>query len=538
MTFSSAQYKKVSISNTHSVNSNTDETITGQYERVKNYGKITVVSYCNNDVNITVHVSTDPDGTTSVCNTYFLGRSKSVSLPLHSEYVKVDVSSTFGQVSGTVYTTFERVSFELLHNRNNEKVCSHGISTVFSSDLCMSDDVYIFDQIVTNSAQVLHTAGFPYEILKVSNPNDRIVKQSLVYVPYTSGETMLVHISGTLMSSAMSNVRSRIGLFDDTNDKIRDTTKSGNGFYFQYLNGSVSVVCRTSVVHADPYTPVQTDTVIDRSKWNINRLDGTGRMNVDIDFHKNNTFVIEYKWYGSSCNALFGVLYDNSTVYCHSMQLDSSQTPMTGSLPIRYEIEAIDTFEGQATTIRTSSAVKTRFEQLPKIHSYGMAETKYCQRDNKKPLIAIKLRNDRLRSKLTIKDMKIMCTSSGNVIYSVYKFHNYMAYGDSGPLINAVNWLDADMLNTVPLLDVPELNVSGTCVNTDSEGVDTSGATYPCTLLDRGYFSGDIDSVHSDTVNGVCLNSDINGNTDLIVVVVEPISKNESIIASMSWYEY
>lgn len=542
MTFSSPQYKKISVLNKHILTLTTGNTSTGQYERVKNYGKVKLVSYCDADVDVLVYSSPDSDGTVSKYNTFFLGKSMEVSVPLKAEYIKINISATFGNANGVIDVIFERSATMIKPDNNNHDLFGRlQISdsfTLFKSNMYTNNGAG-FDQLLTGTGQVIYNSGFPHEFLKVSASGDKVIKQSHFYIPYIPGKAMTIMASGTLVTNInATNVRSRIGIFDDLNDKVKDTVKTGSGFYFEFLDGSVSVGYRTSMSESETPTLSQVDTIIDQSQWNLDKMDGTGDSGIIVDFAKRNIFVITYQWLGVG-SAMFGIAYNNKTIWCHEMNFEGGlygTNPTVahisrGSLPIRYEIEAVSTIAGPETMIKICSTGLSDggFQVMGTSHSYGMTVSQTCIKNAQTPLIAIRLGNSKLRCTLLLKGIKLLCTSIGNIIYSIYIFGDYTKYGSGLFSGSDTTWVDSS--------SYPGLGDSGTEINTNATSIDLSG-TYPFTLIERGYFADNTNSATSKMIDGTRLGSDIKGNSDLVVVVVEPIAKNESILATIDWYEY
>lgn len=93
-----------------------------------------------------------------------------------------------------------------------------------------------------------------------------------------------------------------------------------NGFFFQVGTGGFSatddtgfaVVIRSSIPEA-----AQVDTVIRRSLWNGDKLDGTGDSQATIDLTQVNIWWIDVQWHGAG-RVRFGTYVDGQRVVCHS----------------------------------------------------------------------------------------------------------------------------------------------------------------------------------------------------------------------------
>jgi hypothetical protein len=198
--------------------------------------------------------------------------------------------------------------------------------------------VYFADSLHNESMQVITTGGATqtqnngYIRLNVSTSGDRIVKQSR-YIGYKPGRTSFTTMVCTLVdTSASKNVTTKVGRFDDSVDKTVNDTGTGDGLFFQYINGTMSVVQRSSVSGS------QTDTTITQANWNIDTLDGTGASAFTLNPSLLNLYVVEYLWQGTGV-ARFGVVRNYGVIWCHIFEDRNLSVPYMrrGSLPIRYE---------------------------------------------------------------------------------------------------------------------------------------------------------------------------------------------------------
>lgn len=156
---------------------------------------------------------------------------------------------------------------------------------------------------------------------------DRVVRQSLQYMPYQPGRSQLVFLTG-VMGAIKANVRQRIGYFD-----------ANNGAFFEQNGSTLRVVRRTFVSGA----PV--DNAVDQSAWNIDRLDGSGPPNnpsgITIDMTKVQIFVIDFEWLGAG-RVRMGFVIGGKIVYCHEFLAANVLTTVWTSsplLPVRWVIE-------------------------------------------------------------------------------------------------------------------------------------------------------------------------------------------------------
>lgn len=83
------------------------------------------------------------------------------------------------------------------------------------------------------------------------------------------------------------------------------------------------------------------DTRVQQSKWSLDPCDGTGLTGFDLDIHKTQMFYIDYSWYGAG-KVRYGVKASSGEVrYVHEFIHNNIVTEAyvrTGNLPVRYEV--------------------------------------------------------------------------------------------------------------------------------------------------------------------------------------------------------
>jgi hypothetical protein len=158
---------------------------------------------------------------------------------------------------------------------------------------------------------------------------------------YQPGKSLLV-LSTFVMNSAKTNLRQRIGYFG-----------TNNGLYLQLENSTLSFVERNSV------TGTLVETVINQADWNVDKLDGTGPSGLTLNINKAQIFWIDIEWLGLGTVRL-GFVINGLFIHCHSFHhanLIESTYITTASLPLRYEIENLDTTASSSTLKQVCSTV-------------------------------------------------------------------------------------------------------------------------------------------------------------------------------------
>lgn len=416
---------------------------------------------------------------------------------------------------------------------------------LFSYKQQTTDQSNVLDTIISGGGESIHVQGFPHSTLRVSANNDRVVRQQHGYSIYQAGKSLLLLFTGTLLEDdSITNARARIGYFDDLSDKTVDDNPTGDGFFFQLIGGgtpAMSVVSRSSNSSTiPPVTPVETDVVVLQDNWSIDKLDGTGRSGITADFTKRHIFAISMEWLGVG-DVLMGIVIDFKIVPCHVFQhsgggIGANPTiayNCRGSLPVRYEIEAIGAISSPAVMRQVCSSVISEGGYTPFGPVFSAFKITGETVNNEEPIIALRINQTgtfpiRPRFTLNVLNVTLVCTSGGNVYYNVYLFRNPGAFG-AGPLTGAtfVNG------NGDPALveSAAEYDLSATVV-------DITGTTYPFRRVLSGYFANNQDSASSNFDSRIFIQSDIAGNSDLVVVTAGTIGGNETVAGGIQWQEY
>jgi hypothetical protein len=158
---------------------------------------------------------------------------------------------------------------------------------------------------------------------------------------YQPGKSLLI-LTTFVMNPAKTNLRQRVGYFG-----------SDNGLYLQLQNSTLSFVERSYV------TGAATETVVNQSSWNIDKLDGTGPSGKTLDITKAQILWMDVEWLGLGTVRL-GFVIDGVFVHCHSFHhanLITATYITTASLPLRYEIENLGTTAGASTLKQVCSTV-------------------------------------------------------------------------------------------------------------------------------------------------------------------------------------
>jgi len=323
----------------------------------------------------------------------------------------------------------------------------------------------------------------------------RVVRQTRRYLNYQAGKSLLVMLTGVLVDASNTGIRSRIGFFDDDNDKIADS--GGNGVFFQYSGGVVSIVKRSFV------TGAQVDTVVNQAFWSEDNT-------YSIDPTKAQIFWFDMEWLGVG-TIRCGVVHEGQYICLHKFHHDNliNTVYMTrASLPVRYEIEQITGAAAAnmkqicATVISEGGHPKTgRICSRPRTTTVNINTTLL-------PIISIRLRAGYERGVLQVLSSDILTTANQQLIYQVL-------YGAS---VTGGTWVTHDTTNSGV-----EYNISATAV--------TGGR-----IVDSGYVGSVNRQSVVDTNTFDSAGVSISGTPEIITLAAQATGA-ASTYGSITWQE-
>ena len=224
-----------------------------------------------------------------------------------------------------------------------------------------------------------------------------VIRETTKVFTYQPGKSLLV-LNTFVFAPSATNLRQRTGYFG--ND---------NGIYFQLDDGVVSFVKRSLV------TGTLSETVIPKSDWNIDKMDGTGPSGFILDVTKAQISWMDIEWLGVG-TVRCGFVIDGKFVHCHSFHhanIIASTYITTASLPLRYEITNKAATNGSRTMKQICSSVISEggyelggLQQAVSIPindpiTFAAANTYY-------PIISIKLRTDKLDAIVILTALSIL----------------------------------------------------------------------------------------------------------------------------------
>jgi len=371
--------------------------------------------------------------------------------------------------------------------------------TLFDSKLIGDNKPIFWDEAEVSGSGTSgsYSADRSSETMSVSDATAgkrvRQTKQRFNYQPGKSLEIMITNVVG----AGAVGITKRWGYFD-----------GDNGLFFQLDGTTLSTVVRSNVSGS----PV--DTVVESQDWSVDRMDGQGPSDVEIDLSKAQIFLIDMEWLGVG-TVRFGVVIDGAIYYVdqrnHANNI-ASVYMTSANLPVRYEIEndgsgGVASIEAICTTVISEGGEEatgiTRGKSTEATNIDANASgTIYAG-------IGIRLKTTHLNNVVRIKKFTAIAITNDDFEWLLI--------------------LNPTVAGTFTYSDETNSSVQtavGATANTVTGG----------TIVDCGYGKSGI--VSSDILDSLYyLGSDIDGTRDEMVICVRPLSSNADFFVSLSWQE-
>jgi hypothetical protein len=230
----------------------------------------------------------------------------------------------------------------------------------------------------------------------------QVLRETTKVFSYQPGKSLLVY-NTFVMAPAQTNLRQRVGYFG-----------TDNGVYLQLNNNTLSFVERSIV------TGIVTESVVDQSSWNVDKLDGTGPSGIVLDITKAQILFADIEWLGEGTVRL-GFVIDGAFILCHRFNhanLIASTYITTASLPLRYEITNTgitlnsSTLKQVCSTVISEGGYELRGAQLA-VGTPITAPTSLAVAGTYYPIISIKLRAGYLDAVVILTALSIMGVATG-----------------------------------------------------------------------------------------------------------------------------
>lgn len=523
MTFTPTSLGLVSSGNSSTATLGSSAVFTGTGEDVTQYSSITITVI--SDVNsaaggVSVQFSTDnTNWDTNTTYTYLTSQKFAKVVTIDAKYVRVVYTNgaspqtsfrlqTMGQNGKVANDTPQTVKLnpEIIDSFGRVRISNPynvlELTHVVSSDSQESNSL-------TGSGTVTADANGPFNIIAVTTSGDIAINQTRQRGIYQPAKSILVYNTGVLNNDNNdTGVVTRIGYFDED-----------AGVYFQHTgdggSGSLSIVLRTSVSGS------LTETIVQQSAWNKDKLDGSGSSGITIDASKTQIFIVDLEWLGVGA-VRCGVVFNGRIFYAHEFYNANANTVPymdLGSLPCRFEARStVAAAAGSCTHVCSSVIIEGGIELLGK----RFTASRYSNTISvgaETPVIAIRLKSTGNFPKVNVyvDGFSAICTSQGNLMWKLYMVKDTAV----GSVLTGSSFVSTNAESAV------EYDISST-------GITPTG-----TVINTGFISNnnDFSELTIGRDNNTILTTNVSGVSDLVILTMESLGPSETISASIKWKE-
>lgn len=362
-----------------------------------------------------------------------------------------------------------------------------------------------WDTLTTTGGSIEYKANESVVDLKLTTQSGaKVCRETKRVFAYQPGKSLLL-LSTFVFAEKKSNLRQRVGYFS-----------TENGIYLEQNGNDVYIVLRTYVNGSTDDTTYK----IPQSSWNGDKFDGTGPSGRTIDLTKANILIIDVEWLGVG-DVRVGFYVDGRPVTAHTFHNDNvhSTTYMTTAcLPLRFEIENLNTTSSSSTAKQICNSVMSEagyegFSKRYNITKNGSSGTTLTSAGTQYPMIGIRLNSSRLDSIIVPSNLSAVLEETASnkpdtVLYRILL----------NPTITGGAWTTHYNGNV-------DYNITASSV---SGGTDIIG----------GYISSsgqlDISSINDFYFQ---LGRTQAGVSDIFMVTFTPINAGAIVYCDLSWFE-
>lgn len=274
-------------------------------------------------------------------------------------------------------------------------------TTIFDSQNRYQKDNQ-FDESTVNGAAITYNVNESTVLLSADTTSgSKAVRQTYRVMPYQPGKSLLV-LATFVMATAQTNLRQRVGYFN-----------TDNGVFFQQSGTTNSFVLRTSTSGSPSDA-----RIVNQADWNGDKLDGTGESGLTLDTTNAQILWMDFEWLGVG-SVRCGFIINGQYVICHTFNNANEINKVymtTAILPVRYEIEALNTLSTGATMKQICSTVISEAGyQQQAVNQFarrtavrGTISTTFV------PLVSIRLASDSLGAVVLAQAIQVFPTTNQN----------------------------------------------------------------------------------------------------------------------------
>jgi len=339
--------------------------------------------------------------------------------------------------------------------------------------------------------------------MTVPNQYDKVIRQTKLYFPQKTNQYKKCLFTVILNSSNIGGFISRIGNFDDHNNKtVSNNDFGGSGVFFEYKNNELYIGIRYGIENNG------TDILINQNDFNSMILQNDDSL--VINGTKIHTFEISFNTIGE---IEWSIYNEGERVVLHKIRDITYilNTLPSYNLPLRLEIEKLDDTEDVGIMKQYNTNIYYEYdftiETLDKYYiknldiisniAFNINSSEYV------PLFSIRLKDTNIRNHILLYELAFLISQSGLFSYAIIinpTFNN-----------NQPSWVDAGESYKI------EYDIT-------AKSVDTNNLN----IINEQYINASSSYLYNQDTN-LTLNkflpiaSDINGNSDIITIVARKV---------------
>jgi len=373
--------------------------------------------------------------------------------------------------------------------------------TLFDGKLVNDSHPLIWDdqQVTGSGTTSTHSTDESTQTLAVgATTSGHRVRQTKRRFNYQAGKSHMILITTNFNGGNAGNIK-EVGYFDDE-----------NGIFYRLNGTTMNIVCRSSVSGGIA------DTVVAQDSWNVDKMDGTGPSGITLDWTKTQILFFDLEWLGVGrvrCGVVIdGIIYmTHQFLNANNLTLPYMTTP---NLPIRYSIE--NGGSGPAddlVCICASVASEAGHDPVGMTRGIfsndslsGLANTAAY------PLISMRLKSTHLDAVLQILGLSAVSSSQESRVFRVSVLLN-------GTITNPTAWgglADSSVEVMLPT---------------------TTGTTIANGTVLASFVVSGRESITIPAQDAEVIGSSIAGTSDVLSLVVEPITNSISVYTTLNWRE-
>lgn len=285
-------------------------------------------------------------------------------------------------------------------------------STLLDSKMLYSKQGQTYDEVLSGTATSTFSAFDSCVVMKTSNVNDLVIRQTRPRFNYQPGKSMQFMFTG--LFTPEPNIIKRVGCFQSLSTIPYEPV---DGMWLEVLSSGPVLRVQKSLGTVHSETAPQ-------SAWNIDRLDGTGPSGLSLDFNSTQLFSIDYEWLGVG-RVRFGFYINGKLYYCHA---DAHAEGLTApymsysNQPVRYEIRQTGSGTGlmkQICSTVLSEGGEDDVGSLLTVATTGAAITVTSNTGETSCILGVRNHPDQVNLINAIKNIEVFNASSKLLIYQL-----------------------------------------------------------------------------------------------------------------------